>query len=225
VTNLPKRDLHPAVVHLLFAGFSTLCFAFVAINVSGGKSLTEFDKQYAPRIYDYAVKHADAWNFAVWITDLGSGRPRIIVIIGVTLIILLQRQCRLALFFAATQWLLKEVVALTKDLFERPRPQFEIASYVAGGWSFPSGHATGAMATYGMIAFLVAWRWPGRWYSWLAIGGLASIIIFVGLSRMLLGVHWFTDILGGYLLGLTWVSLCVAVIESQRAKQIPQGPP
>jgi undecaprenyl-diphosphatase len=216
--NTAKRHLHPAVVHLLLAGFSAMCFAFVAFNVVGNRPLTSFDTQYAPRIHGYAVAHADVWNAALLLTDLGSGRPRLIVIVGVSLILLLFRQWRLALFFAATQWLLKELVAYAKDGFERPRPVLEPASYVAGGWSFPSGHATGAMVTYGMIAFLVAWRWPGKWYTWLAIAGLATIILVVGLTRMLLGVHWFTDILGGYLLGLTWVSLCVAVIEWQRVK-------
>jgi membrane-associated phospholipid phosphatase len=218
VTSLAKRHLHPAVVHLLLASFSAMCFAFVAINVADNSRLTSFDVQFAPRIYNYAVQHADVWNAAMAITDLGSGRPRTAVVLTVTIMLILHRQWRLALFFAATQWLLREVVAVAKDFFERPRPQWETTSYVAGGWSFPSGHATGAMVTYGTIAFLVAWRWPGKWYTWFAIVGLSAIIIIVGFTRMLLGVHWFTDILGGYLLGLTWVSVCVAVIEWQRAK-------
>lgn len=214
-----KRHLHPAVVHLLLAGFSAICFVILAINIQSGLPITNFDKRYSIQIHDYSVSHPDVWNFAECVTDLGSGRPRTVVIVGVAIILVAFGQCRLALLWGATQWLLKEVVAYSKDIFERARPQFEVQSYYVGGWSFPSGHATGAMATYGMIAFFVAWRWAGRWYSFIAIGILAAIILAVGLSRMLLGVHFFTDILGGYLLGLAWVSLCVAVIEWQRAKK------
>lgn len=218
MTSPIKRDLHPAVVHLLLACFSAIGFAIIAADIQSGHRLTAFDAQQATRIYDYSVRHPEVWNFAVTVTDLGSGRPRTVVVIGVAIILLLQRQCRLALLWAATQWLLKEVVGLTKNWFERPRPHFDIASYSASGWSFPSGHACGVMATYGMIGFLIAWRWPGKWFTWLAIFGLGAIILLVGLSRMLLGVHWFTDILGGYLLGLTWISLCVAAVEWHRSK-------
>ncbi len=218
MTASAKRHLHPAVVHLVLAGFSAICFAFVASNVASGKPLTRFDSEHAARVYGYAVAHPAVWNFAEFITDLGAGRPRTIVVIAVALILLMFRQWRLALLWAATQWLMKDIVGVAKDFFERPRPHFEVNSYAAGGWSFPSGHATGAMVTYGMIAFLIAWRWPGRWHTWLATALLASTILAVGLSRMLLGVHWFTDILGGYLLGLTWISLCVAMVEWQRSK-------
>lgn len=218
MTPADKRHLPPAAVHLILAAFSAVCFAAVAINVASSRSITDFDKQQATRVYDFAVTHPDVWNFSVLITDLGSGRPRTVVIVGVALILVVNRQCRLALLWGATQWLVRELVGYSKDAFERPRPYFEVSSYVAGGWSFPSGHATGVMATYGMIAFLIAWCWPGRWYTYLAIAAMAAIILMVGLSRMLLGVHYFTDVLAGYLLGLTWVSLCVAVIEWQQSK-------
>ena len=211
-----KRHLHPALVHMLLAGFSAICFAVAAFNVAHSKPITTFDAQFAPRIYNYAVTHPHVLNFAENVTELGSRWPRTGVVIGVALILLLHRQWRLTLFWAATQWALPELNNIAKEWFERPRPGLGSA----GGWSFPSGHAMGAMTTYGMIAFLVAWRWPGRWFAWLAIVGLAAIILMVGLSRMLLGVHWFTDILGGYLHGLTWISLCVAVIEWQRVKQV-----
>jgi undecaprenyl-diphosphatase len=213
-----KRDLHPALLHLLLALFTIACFCVVAEQVVNRRPITTFDFHQAERFHDFTAKHQSVWDFAWFITDLGSGRPRIAVVIAVSLLLLAHGQCRLTIWFAATQWIFQEVVGWTKGLFERPRPPFfDPAQGLAGGWSFPSGHAAGAMVTYGMIANLVAWRWPDYRGRWLLIAGLGVIILVVGLSRMLLGVHYFTDIVGGYLLGLTYISLCVAGIELVRS--------
>ncbi|MDQ6712016.1 MAG: phosphatase PAP2 family protein, partial [Candidatus Dormibacteraeota bacterium] len=78
------------------------------------------------------------------------------------------------------------------------------------GWAFPSGHATQSIAFYGMLAIvLITWYAPNRR---LALGiGAALITLVVGASRLYLGVHWLTDVLGGYALGLAWLSLVLAV--------------
>jgi membrane-associated phospholipid phosphatase len=208
-----RRDLHPTLLHLLLALFTLGCFGLVAEQVSVRRPVTTFDVYQAERIHQYGTTHARLRTFAAFVTDLGSGPPRIVVIAAVSVILLAHRQWRLALFFVATQWLLKEIVGYAKETFERPRPPFS----EIGGWSFPSGHATGAMATYGMIAYLVALRWPERRFRWALIAVLAVIILSVGMSRMLLGVHYFTDVAGGYLLGLAYTSLCVAGIELARS--------
>jgi membrane-associated phospholipid phosphatase len=208
-----NRQLPPPLVHLILSAFCALCFAIVAQSVAAQWAITNFDAAQAERFWDFSQRHPAVWNVALWTTDLGAGRPRTFIVAGVTIILICLRQWRLALFWAGTQWLVRDLVGTAKDTFERPRPHFEGTTYVAPGWSFPSGHATGAMATYAMIAFLVVMRWPGRWRCWPIVAGLCSIILLVGLSRMLLGVHYFTDVLGGYFLGLAWVSLCVAAIE------------
>jgi undecaprenyl-diphosphatase len=208
-----SRDVPPALLHLLLALFTLICFGAIARQVVGRWPITTFDAQQAQRFHEYAESHAEVRKTADFLTDLGSGPPRTVVVAAVSLILLAHRQWRLAVFFAATQWLVKDIVAFAKDSFERPRPSFSDI----GGWSFPSGHAAGAMATYGMIAYLVGLRWPQFRFRWLLIAGLALIIIAVGLTRMLLGVHYFTDIIGGYLLGLAYISLCVAGIELVRS--------
>jgi membrane-associated phospholipid phosphatase len=216
-----RYDLHPALLHLLLASFTLGCFGLVAAQVSARRPVTTFDAHQAERVHEYAVNHAQLRNFAAFVTDLGSGPPRIVVVAAVTIMLLTHRQWRLALFFAATQWLLKEIVGYAKEIFARPRPHFS----EIGGWSFPSGHATGAMATYGMIAYLVALRWPAHRFRWPLIALLAAVVLAVGLSRMLLGVHYFTDVAGGYLLGLAYTSLCVAGIELAQSVRPRAAPP
>jgi len=212
------RQLPTPIVYLLLAAFSLLCFGLVAESVASDRPITVFDVDQAERFWQISLGHPAVRDFALWITDLGSGRPRTIVIVGVALILIRERQCRLAIFWGLTQWLLRELVAVSKDAFARPRPHFEGNTYVAGAWSFPSGHAAGAMTTYGMIAFLIAMRWAGRWFCWPAALGLGAIILLVGLSRMMLGVHYFTDVMGGYFLGLGYISLCIAAIAWWRPK-------
>jgi undecaprenyl-diphosphatase len=89
-------------------------------------------------------------------------------------------------------------------LIERPRPPVVDHLVQASAYSFPSGHATQALAGWGAvaIAFAAGRRTPAR--IWAAIGSTA-LILAVGVSRIYLGVHWFTDVLAGYALGAVWL--------------------
>ncbi len=98
---------------------------------------------------------------------------------------------------------------IVKPAVGRARPP--AALQVGGpdeGWSFPSGHATQTIAFYGMLAIvLIAWYAPRR-RLFFAIGAVVVTLV-VGASRLYLGVHWLTDVLGGYALGLTWLAVVV----------------
>ena len=96
-----------------------------------------------------------------------------------------------------------------KRIVERPRPPAQDALGTYPHWSFPSGHATECMAFFAML--LVLARFAGRARLWLWAIAAATVMLAVGASRIYLGAHWFTDVLGGYALGAAWVSLLVAV--------------
>jgi membrane protein DedA with SNARE-associated domain/membrane-associated phospholipid phosphatase len=109
----------------------------------------------------------------------------------------------------AGAWLLQETVRL---LVARPRPPITDALVHAGGLGFPSGHATDAAATYGMLAALLAGvtaRWPARVAIWATAVALVGLI---ALSRLYLGVHWLTDALGGLTLGAAWLFGLLAAV-------------
>jgi undecaprenyl-diphosphatase len=96
-----------------------------------------------------------------------------------------------------------------KRIIERPRPPARDALGTYAHWSFPSGHATQGMAFFAMLlmlAWLAGWARPRLW----AIAA-AAVVLAVGGSRIYLGAHWFTDVLGGYALGGAWSSLVAAV--------------
>jgi membrane-associated phospholipid phosphatase len=95
---------------------------------------------------------------------------------------------------------------LVKLGVERARPDFARLTGYAG-YSFPSGHATAAAATFAACA-LVLGRRRGRWAKATLTGGAAAIAVAVAATRVLLGVHWFTDVLAGMALGWAWFALC-----------------
>jgi undecaprenyl-diphosphatase len=92
------------------------------------------------------------------------------------------------------------------SLVARPRPTAQNWATHASGLSFPSGHTTTSAITAGLLALTILSRAPQGRNGYLAVAlawGFA-----VGLSRVYLGVHWFSDVLGGWLLAVGWLSLC-----------------
>lgn len=96
---------------------------------------------------------------------------------------------------------------VTKAAVERPRPPVADAVGTYTNWSFPSGHATQSMAFYGMLAFLIAGGRVRPAWPWATAGVL---VLIVGASRIYLGAHWLTDVLGGWALGGSWWMAVVA---------------
>jgi membrane protein DedA with SNARE-associated domain len=98
-----------------------------------------------------------------------------------------------------------------KYTFERPRPDlfYEVAH--PAGYSFPSGHAMGATTVYGLVAFIVSRERPGL--RWLPFAVAAILILLIGISRVFLGVHWATDVIGGFTAGAFAVLVGVAALE------------
>lgn len=98
-----------------------------------------------------------------------------------------------------------------KNVFERTRPDLIDTGYTAGSYSFPSGHATIAVAFYGTLTLLVMWRLEG-WRRWLvAVSGLLFVLL-LGFSRLYLAVHYPTDVAAGYLSATIWVGFVGAVL-------------
>lgn len=95
-----------------------------------------------------------------------------------------------------------------KLFFQRPRP--EMAVYVENSFSFPSGHASIAVAFYGLLSYLlicVAQSWRTKVSLFLA--GIL-IILAIGFSRIYLGVHYLSDVFGGYVVGVIWLIIAIS---------------
>ena len=105
------------------------------------------------------------------------------------------------------------VGALLKLLFERARPLTDYAMNMKiHTFSFPSGHSSGSMIAYGLLAYLAFMKLPGPW-NILAGVALLLVPIFVGLSRVYLGAHFPSDVLAGWALGLAALALVIFVVR------------
>ncbi|MDY2777839.1 MAG: phosphatase PAP2 family protein [Collinsella sp.] len=95
---------------------------------------------------------------------------------------------------------------LLKELVQRPRPEgFRLA--VESGFSFPSGHSMAAMAFFGLIVWLI-WRHEGdRRLRALLSAAFCIVILMVGVSRVYLGVHYASDVVGGFCASIVWLVL------------------
>ncbi|UJH91571.1 phosphatase PAP2 family protein [Antarcticibacterium sp. 1MA-6-2] len=99
-----------------------------------------------------------------------------------------------------------------KQVINRARPDAEHLVSVAT-LSYPSGHAMSAMAFYGFLIFLFYNFKLNRWLKTLVITTLVLLILAIGISRIYLGVHYPSDIAGGYIAGFIWVIFCVVLFH------------
>lgn len=110
----------------------------------------------------------------------------------------------------------KVVQELLKVFFHRPRPNSHLV--MANGYSFPSGHSFAAMTIYGFLSYWVWKRSEAKALRFCILLISIVLILFVGMSRVYLGVHWLTDVLGAYLVGFAWLVFSVRVVKTIKEK-------
>lgn len=100
---------------------------------------------------------------------------------------------------------------ILKQLFQRQRPDL-LKLVEIGGYSFPSGHSMSSVIFYGFIIFLCL-RYAKHWPKYLAAAILSLLVFMIGISRIYLGVHYASDVLGGFSIGLAWLVLYIRLAE------------
>ncbi|WP_246031825.1 phosphatase PAP2 family protein [Salibacterium salarium] len=149
-----------------------------------------------------------------WITELGSVTWLVIASIFVCVFIWFaydRKRWRL-FYFAVAMIGISVLTKLLKVTFERKRPDL-LEEFDGTGFSFPSGHSTGPMVFYGFLVYLVAKSELKKWLKWTLCGLLSFLILLIGMSRVYLSVHYVTDVLAGFALGLTWLVICILILE------------
>lgn len=149
------------------------------------------------------------WTVAMKATSSLASLP---FIVGALIAAMLWSPCRAHVVWAAVNvGAISAIDQLLKVLVRRPRPQgFRLVE--APGLSFPSGHSMAAMAFYGYGIWLVRCGVCGLPFGTAIEVALACVILAVGVSRVYLGVHYTSDVLGGFCLSFAWLVLFVHLV-------------
>jgi undecaprenyl-diphosphatase len=145
------------------------------------------------------------------VTRLGS--PAVIIAAAVVVVVLLvwRRHRVLALGLVLATVGTAVLVAVVKALVDRQRPPPIDRVTAATGSSFPSGHSAEAIAFYGALAWIVVMLIAGRRARIAACAAALALGLLVGFSRAYLGVHWASDVMSGWLVGLAWLATTIAI--------------
>ncbi|MCE9642956.1 MAG: LssY C-terminal domain-containing protein [Candidatus Andersenbacteria bacterium] len=160
----------------------------------------------------YAFRSGPATTFFLWVTMLGNWVIAAGTLVCASAVLFLWRKER----FIIPLWIAvagSQIVGLIgKFELHRPRP-VGVAVYTEQSFSFPSGHSIFAVALYGFLTY-IAVRYARRWRNkiYITFFGLA-VIFLIGLSRLYVGVHYFSDVWGGYLMGLLWLIIGISLSE------------
>ena len=198
----------------------TLVAVLAFVNVSLLSELTESvmdaewivmaDKKFTTMLYDMRSPWLSQFLFLV--TRLGDRETVFIIGAIVTGFLLYRRRFVAVIAF----WLVMGGTGLSvrygKTFISRARPA-DVAYYEVIHYSFPSGHATTALALYGMLAYFMYRHYSKSRYQKLCLWGAVILSVLVGFSRIYLGVHYLSDVLAGFLLGLLWMLVGVSLVE------------
>jgi len=190
-------------------------FAGITEDVIHHDPLTQFDVT----LLDWIHAHATPAGYAVFnaISLLGSPLVLTVLALAVALVLGVRRHWIVLGGWVAAFAGGGLLDAMLKLMIRRPRPPYAARFLPHYSWSFPSGHAMSALIGYGMLAYLLVVLWTHRRSAQITIVlGAAVLIVAIGLSRLYLGVHYFSDVVGGYAAGVLWLSTCISGLEVAR---------
>ncbi|WP_239254608.1 phosphatase PAP2 family protein [Listeria ilorinensis] len=196
---------------LLVGGFALLLFIIEAFSVASEKNwVAKFDLSWIERIRGSI--HASMTTMIEFLTDFGSAEYIIVMTIIVVIVLFILRKFVVGLWFGGTILFCGIVMNyLLKHFVERNRPPQTNWLIEESGFSFPSGHATATTVFYGLAALFLIFTVRKMWQK-IVIGALGLVIIFfIMYSRIYLGVHYPTDVLGGFLFGIASIFISTGV--------------
>ncbi|MGW4946981.1 phosphatase PAP2 family protein [Actinoplanes sp. NPDC004185] len=195
-------------------------FVLIAALVAGGwPPLHDLDQSVTDALHTWALGHPH-WTLAnKWWTNIFDPMPLRAAALILVIWLLRRRAKRLALWAATTMAVGGVLGALLKLLVGRHRPDLLDPVARATGYSFPSGHALNAALTAGVfvLVLLPVAHGAKRWVLW---GAALAVTVLTGLSRIVLGVHWTSDVVAGWLLGIAVVAVTAAAFPRLRPERV-----
>jgi undecaprenyl-diphosphatase len=190
----------------------------IARGLQGRTRFTGLDHEVNVRLSEFRETTPELRRVLLITTQFGSVRMLTGLAVFVALLLLLRRRRLLAFVWLvgpAGGALLDTVL---KVAFERERPALRDPAINEMTMSFPSGHSMGSLIGYGLLAYLVVLTARPKWLRVVAVVGLALLVLAIGFSRIYLGAHYPSDVIGGYIVGACWLAACICALELVRRR-------
>ena len=196
-------------------------FGHIAEDVMTADALVTLDLKIAAWFHAHA--QAPLTTFFLLLTDLHN-TPGVLVLSCLFTWFLVKKK--------AWDWVLRTALAvplgmllnvLLKNIFQRARPSFEHPLLSLATYSFPSGHTAAATLLYGVVGTYLVCNYRG-WRRLLAVLFAVSMVGLVGLSRMYLGVHYFSDVVAAIASSTGWLAVVFTSVVTWRKRQASRTP-
>lgn len=186
-----------------------VAFIFIASRIQGAEIIA-FDKVIIDFVQSLQTDATTKWTIVL--TDMGSIKfISIAVVVGAGLLCL-YKKFSLAVFLIFVPSLGGLLNKFLKWLFKRERPDI-LPLITEHGYSFPSGHSMGSLLFYGSCAYVLLHIWKSAGIKAVTIIVACLFILIIGISRIYLGVHYPTDVVGGYAVGFAFLLVCIFVFR------------
>jgi undecaprenyl-diphosphatase len=193
-------------------------FGGVTEDVIHHDPLTRFDLSLADGMH----AHATPLGYAVGSAISLAGSPVAMAVLALAgaVFLLVRRQWIVLLGWVAAFAGGGVLILALKRIIQRPRPLYGGAFLHGESFSFPSGHAMGALIGYGTLAYVLVILWAERRRAQVAVVATAAVLVAaIALSRLYLGVHYFSDVVAGFAAGTVWLAACVSGVEVARRQR------
>lgn len=204
----------------LFVIFTILAFAALFLIAKGYMAnghVVSFDIRIANSLF--LLRNTSLLHFFYFITLFAESKVVIFMIFAICLSLLVNKQKLYILTLGLATFLGTAITTIGKHFFQRQRPDIFIRAVTENSFSFPSGHATMAIIFYGFITYLILRNIKSKKFKISSICLFAITVIAIDLSRLYLGVHYFTDVIAGNLVGaialLVGISATEMIIENR----------
>lgn len=203
------------IVGLLALTLGLVLFGALAANILNGSGLEQFDKNLANAVHSWVTPSATP--IFSFISLLGFQVLWGIVIVVAVFLAIRRQWLHLVVWIIG--WgggeLLNQIL---KHIFARPRPEFADPIQTAANYSFPSGHAMFSVIAYGLLAYFALLGIRHQSARTVLIIATILLILLIGISRIYLGVHYFSDVVGGFAAGAVWLTICITGMGIARSR-------
>lgn len=207
-------------IGLLVSGVALWLFGGITEDVIHHDPLTQFDITLMQCFH----AHTTPTGLIIFRTISLLGSPLVMTCLGILVAAVLAVR---RLWFVFAGWVAAfggagVLDTLLKHIIRRPRPVYAADILHEASFSFPSGHAMGSLVGYGMLAYVVLVLWVTDWRLRVFVVLTTCVLVLaIGISRLYLGVHYFSDVVGGYAAGILWLTTCITGVELARRQRQP----